>query len=148
FKGDRVYGERFIGFRDGWRGVVEGDAMELERRDVQGIAKQGGTILGTSRTNVCEGDPTASRARATLELVDIDALLVIGGEGTRAGAHALAELGVDIVGVPKTIDNDISETDVTFGFDSAVGIATEAFDRLRTTGDSHGRAMVAEVMGR
>jgi len=148
FKGDRVHGERFVGFRDGWRGVVEGDAMHLERKDVQGIGKHGGTILGTSRTNVFEGDPTASRALATLERYKIDSLIVIGGEGTLAGANELAALGVNIVGVPKTIDNDLSMTDYTFGFDTAVGIATEAFDRLRTTGDSHGRAMVAEVMGR
>ena len=148
FKGDRVHGERFVGFRDGWRGVVEGDAMHLERKDVQGIAKLGGTILGTSRTNVLDGDPTASRALATLERYEIDSLIVIGGEGTLAGANELAGLGVNIVGVPKTIDNDLSMTDYTFGFDTAVGIATEAFDRLRTTGDSHGRAMVAEVMGR
>ena len=148
FKADRVYGERVVGFRDGWRGVVDGEAMTLRRRDVQGIAKLGGTILGTSRTNVLDGDPTGSRALASLARHRIDALIAIGGEGTLAGAAELAALGVNVIGVPKTIDNDLSMTDTTFGFDTAVGIATEAFDRLRTTGDSHGRAMVAEVMGR
>ncbi len=148
-KGTQVYGREFIGFRDGWRGVLDGDAVPLARKDIQGIGKLGGTILGTSRTNPFEGgDETASRARATLERLGIDSLVVIGGEGTLAGAKRLADLGVHIVAVPKTIDNDLSGTDYTFGFDTAVGIATDAFDRLRTTGDSHGRCMVAEVMGR
>ncbi len=147
-KGQHVYGKQFVGFKDGWRGVVEGDARELARKDIQGIAKLGGTILGTSRTNVFDGDPTASRARANLERMGVESLIVIGGEGTLSGAKELADLGVNIVGVPKTIDNDLSATDVTFGFDTAIEIATDAFDRLRTTGDSHGRCMVAEVMGR
>lgn len=148
-KGIQIYGQEFVGFRDGWRGVVEGDAMSLERRDIQGIGKLGGTILGTSRTNPFgDGDTTASRARESMARLGVDSLIVIGGEGTLAAASELAELGVQIVGVPKTIDNDLSGTDMTFGFDTAVEIATEAFDRLRTTGDSHGRAMVAEVMGR
>jgi len=147
-KGIQVYRREFVGFRDGWRGVVEGDAVPLGRRDIQGIAKLGGTILGTSRTNPFEGDPTASRARESLERLGVDSLIVIGGEGTLSAAKELADLGVRIVGVPKTIDNDLSGTDMTFGFDTAVGIATDAFDRLRTTGDSHGRAMIAEVMGR
>jgi 6-phosphofructokinase 1 len=148
-KGTSVYGREFVGFLDGWRGVVEGDAMPLVRKDIQGIGKFGGTILGTSRTNPFEGgDDTASRARETLERLGIDSLVVIGGEGTLAAAKRLADLGVKIVAVPKTIDNDLSGTDSTFGFDTAVGIATDAFDRLRTTGDSHGRVMVAEVMGR
>ncbi len=147
-KGTQVYGREFIGFRDGWRGVVEGNAVALVRRDIQGIGKAGGTILGTSRSNPFEhGDETASRARANLGRLGVDSLIVIGGEGTLAAAKRLADLGVNIVGVPKTIDNDLSATDMTFGFDTAVEIATEAFDRLRTTGDSHGRAMVAEVMG-
>ena len=147
-KGTSVYGQEFIGFRDGWRGVVEGDAHELVRKDIQGIAKLGGTILGTSRTNVFDGDPKATRAIANLERLGVDSLIVIGGEGTLSGANELAALGVDVVGVPKTIDNDLSGTDVTFGFDTAIQIATDAFDRLRTTGDSHNRCMVAEVMGR
>jgi len=147
-KGERVHGKRFVGFRDGWRGVVEGDAWELSRKDILGIGKLGGTILGTSRTNVFDGDPSASQALAQLERLEIESLIVIGGEGTLSGANELAACGVDIVGVPKTIDNDLSGTDVTFGYDTAIQIATDAFDRLRTTGDSHGRCMVAEVMGR
>ncbi|HWL03184.1 MAG TPA: ATP-dependent 6-phosphofructokinase [Microbacteriaceae bacterium] len=148
-KGTQIYDQEFVGFRDGWRGVVEGNGIPLERRDIQGIGKLGGTILGTSRTNPFgDGDATASRARESMERLGVDSLIVIGGEGTLAAAAELAELGVRIVGVPKTIDNDLSATDMTFGFDTAVEIATEAFDRLRTTGDSHGRAMVAEVMGR
>jgi len=148
-KGTQVYGEEFVGFRNGWRGVVEGDATPLERKDIVGIGKLGGTILGTSRSNPFEGgDEQAVRARATLERLGVDSLIVVGGEGSLAAARRLADLGVNIVGVPKTIDNDLSATDYTFGFDTAVGIATDAFDRLRTTGDSHGRVMVAEVMGR
>jgi 6-phosphofructokinase 1 len=147
-KGTSIYGKEFIGFRDGWRGVVEGDAIPLVRKDIQGIGKLGGTILGTSRTNPFDGDPTASQALASIERLGVEALIVIGGEGTLSAGKELADLGVPVVGVPKTIDNDLSATDMTFGFDTAVGIATDAFDRLRTTGDSHGRAMVAEVMGR
>jgi len=147
-KGTQVYGREFIGLRDGWRGLVEGDAVPLVRKDIQGIGKLGGTIIGTSRTNPFEGDPTAARARESMERLGIDSLIVVGGEGTLSAAKELADLGVHVVGVPKTIDNDLSATDMTFGFDTAVGIATDAFDRLRTTGDSHGRVMVAEVMGR
>ncbi|MBO9577341.1 MAG: ATP-dependent 6-phosphofructokinase [Microbacteriaceae bacterium] len=148
-KGTSVYGKEFIGFRDGWRGVTEGDAIPLERKDIQGIGKLGGTILGTSRSNPFEnGDEKAEKARAALDRLGVDSLIVIGGEGTLAAAKRMVDLGVNVVGVPKTIDNDLSGTDMTFGFDTAVGIATDAFDRLRTTGDSHGRVMVAEVMGR
>jgi len=148
-KGVQIYGQEFVGFRDGWRGLVEGDAVPLERRDIQGIGKLGGTILGTSRTNpLGDGDTTGRRAKESMARLGVDSLIVVGGEGTLAAAAELADAGVQIVGVPKTIDNDLSATDLTFGFDTAVEIATEAFDRLRTTGDSHGRAMVAEVMGR
>lgn len=148
-KGTQVYGEDIVGFRDGWRGVVDGDAVALGRKDIQGIGKLGGTILGTSRTNpLGDGDTTGERAREAMTRLGVDRLIVLGGEGSLAAAGDLGELGVPVVGVPKTIDNDISGTDATFGFDTAVEIATEAFDRLRTTGDAHGRAMVAEVMGR
>ena len=147
-KGTKVYKQEFVGFRDGWRGVVQGNVMPLERKDIVGIGKQGGTILGTSRTNPFEGDGGADRIRENLERLGIDSMIAIGGEGTLAAAKRLTDAGIKIVGVPKTIDNDLSATDYTFGFDTAVGIATEAMDRLRTTGDSHGRCMVAEVMGR
>lgn len=147
-KGTAVHGKEFVGILDGWRGLVDGDAVPLTRKDIVGIGKLGGTILGTSRTNPFEKDPTGRTVLDTIDRFGIEALIVIGGEGTLSAARELMQLGVPIVGVPKTIDNDLSGTDVTFGFDTAVGIATEAFDRLRTTGDSHGRAMVAEVMGR
>ena len=148
-KGTSVYGREFVGFVDGYRGLVRGDAVPLVRSDIQGIGKLGGTILGTSRSNPFEdGDTTAERARTTMERLGVDSLVVIGGEGSLAAARELAGVGVKVVGVPKTIDNDLSGTDYTFGFDTAVGIATDAMDRLRTTGQSHMRCMVAEVMGR
>ncbi len=147
-KGTQVYNKEFVGFRDGWRGVVEGDAMPLERKDIQGISKQGGTILGTSRTNPFEGTDGADTVRENMERLGVDSLIAIGGEGTLAAAKRLTDAGIKIVGVPKTVDNDLSATDYTFGFDTATQIATDAMDRLRTTGDSHGRCMVAEVMGR
>jgi 6-phosphofructokinase 1 len=147
-KGTQVYNKEFVGFRDGWRGVVEGDAMPLERKDIQGISKQGGTILGTSRTNPFEGTNGAETVRENMERLGVDSLIAIGGEGTLAAAKRLTDAGIKIVGVPKTVDNDLSATDYTFGFDTATQIATDAMDRLRTTGDSHGRCMVAEVMGR
>jgi len=145
--GIHVYGHEFIGFRDGWRGLCEGDSLPLERQQIMGISKQGGTILGTSRTNPFEyGGP--ERVAEVLREHDLDGLVAIGGEGTLAAAKRLTDAGIPIVGVPKTVDNDLSATDYTFGFDTAVEIATEAMDRLRTTGDSHGRCMIAEVMGR
>ena len=147
FTGTKLHGMEFVGFKDGWRGLVEGDSMELGRRQVMGISKQGGTILGTSRTNPFEGGGP-DRIKEVMAERGVDSLIAIGGEGTLAAAKRLADDGIKIVGVPKTIDNDLSATDYTFGFDTAVQIATEAMDRLRTTGDSHGRCMVAEVMGR
>jgi 6-phosphofructokinase 1 len=147
--GIKTHDQEYVGFLDGWRGVIEDDAIELERHLVRGISKQGGTILGTSRThpyNHPNGGP--ENIAAALERHGVDALVAIGGEGTLAGAHRLAEAGLPIVGVPKTIDNDLGVTDYTFGFDTAVQIGTEAMDRLRTTGESHHRCMVAEVMGR
>ncbi len=147
-KGTQIYGQEFVGFRDGWRGVVESDVVPLVRKDIQGISKQGGTILGTSRTNPFEANGGADVVRANMERLGVDSLIAIGGEGTLAAAKRLTDAGIKIVGVPKTVDNDLSATDYTFGFDTAVQIATEAMDRLRTTGDSHGRCMVAEVMGR
>ncbi len=147
-KGTQIYGKEFIGFKDGWRGVVEGNVMPLERRDIQGISKQGGTILGTSRTNPFDGDGGVERIAENMERLGVESLIAIGGEGTLAAAKRLTDAGIKIVGVPKTVDNDLSATDYTFGFDTAVQIATDAMDRLRTTGQSHGRCMVAEVMGR
>ncbi|MGE0794134.1 MAG: 6-phosphofructokinase [Acidimicrobiia bacterium] len=147
-KGERVHGDTVVGFLDGWKGVVEGSTMPLDVRAMRGTLPRGGTILGTSRTNPykVEGDP--DRCRATLERLGIDALIAIGGEDTLGVANRLHEEGVPVVGVPKTIDNDLSATDVTFGFWTAVQIATDAIDRLHTTAESHDRVMVCEVMGR
>jgi phosphofructokinase-like protein len=147
FTGSKLHDQEFVGFKWGWKGLVENDTMPLGRPQVMGISKQGGTILGSSRTNPFEhGGP--DRVREVMDLNGVDSLIAIGGEGTLAAAQRLADAGIRIVGVPKTIDNDLSATDYTFGFDTAVQIATDAMDRLRTTGDSHGRCMVAEVMGR
>ncbi|WP_295786264.1 6-phosphofructokinase [uncultured Microbacterium sp.] len=137
----------FVGFLGGWRGATTGEHVVLDRPRIRGIAKHGGTILGSTRFNPFD-DGGIERVRENFAALDVDALIAIGGEGTLAAAQRLADGGIRIVGVPKTIDNDLNGTDYTFGFDTAVQIATEAMDRLRTTGDSHGRCMVAEVMGR
>ena len=147
--GIKTYDDEMVGIRDGWRGLIEGDWQELPRQVVRGLARTGGTILGTSRThpyNHPQGGP--ENIAGMIEKIGLDAVVAIGGEGTLAGAKRLADDGLPIVGVPKTIDNDLKATDYTFGFDTAVSIATDAMDRLRTTGDSHHRCMVAEVMGR
>jgi len=129
--------------------VLDGDVIDLPRTRVRGLAREGGTILGTSRTNPIEGAGGGVEAvRRSMAEHGVDALVAIGGEGSLAGAKRLADAGVPVVGVPKTIDNDLQGTDYTFGFDTAVEIATDAMDRLRTTGESHRRCMVAEVMGR
>lgn len=146
-KGTITYGYVFAGFRDGWRGVLEGDLMPLPRHAVRGIARLGGTILGTSRTNPLTSGGVGA-VRESLRRLGIDGLIAIGGEGTLAAAQELSSQGINVVGIPKTIDNDLDATDFTFGFDTAVQTATEAIDRLRTTGESHHRCMIAEVMGR
>jgi 6-phosphofructokinase 1 len=140
--------EEFVGFRNGWKGVVDGDIVPLGRPEIKGIHKEGGTIIGTSRTNPFEGGGGVDRINQVMNDNGIDAIIAIGGEGTLAAAKRLTDAGVKIIGVPKTVDNDLDATDYTFGFDTAVQIATDAMDRLRTTGDSHGRCMIAEVMGR
>jgi phosphofructokinase-like protein len=142
-------GNEFLGFRYGWAGVLEDDAIELNRQSTAGILPRGGTIIGTSRTNpyAAGGDGTA-HVRSTLEARGVDALIPIGGEDTLGVALRLHRDGVPIVGVPKTIDNDLGGTDVTFGFQTAVQIVTDAIDRLHTTAESHNRVMVVEVMGR
>ncbi len=147
-KGVQSFGDEFVGFRDGWRGPLEDDARPLGVDEVRGILPRGGTILGSSRTNPFAVEGGVERITATLERRGCDALVAIGGEDTLGVATRLAELGVDVVGVPKTIDNDLSGTDFTFGFDTAVNIATEAIDRLHTTAESHHRVLVVEVMGR
>ncbi|MEW2140809.1 6-phosphofructokinase [Streptomyces sp. NPDC005409] len=148
-KGEQEYGCRFIGFKDGWRGAVEGMTVPLDIPAVRGILPRGGTILGSSRTNPFKTDNGVRRIKENLDKYEVDALIAIGGEDTLGVAAQLyGEYGIPCVGVPKTIDNDLSATDYTFGFDTAVGIATEAIDRLHTTAESHMRVLVVEVMGR
>ncbi|MEV3990764.1 6-phosphofructokinase [Streptomyces sp. NPDC049837] len=148
-KGVQEYGYAFTGFRDGWRGPLEGDTVRLDIQAVRGILPRGGTILGSSRTNPLTAADGVRRIKDTLAKHDVAALITIGGEDTLGVAARLSgEYGIPCVGVPKTIDNDLSATDYTFGFDTAVGIATEAIDRLHTTAESHMRVLVVEVMGR
>jgi ATP-dependent phosphofructokinase / diphosphate-dependent phosphofructokinase len=137
-----------LGFRDGWRGVLENDAIELSVEAFRGTLPRGGTILGSSRTNPYKVDGGPERVRAVLAERSIDALVAIGGEDTLGVAARLADAGVTVVGVPKTIDNDLSATELTFGFNTAVQICVDAIDRLHTTAESHDRVMVVEVMGR
>jgi 6-phosphofructokinase 1 len=147
-KGERVYGDQMVGLRDGWRGAVEGDLVDLTVESFRGTLPRGGTILGSSRTNPFKLDGGPAAVKATLDDNDIDALVAIGGEDTLGVAAKLAADGVAVVGVPKTIDNDLSATELTFGFDTAVQVCVDAIDRLHTTAESHDRVMVVEVMGR
>ena len=147
-RGVSEYGYEFVGFRDGWKGPLEGLTMPLDISSVRGILPRGGTILGSSRTNPIKIEGGVERIGENLKKLGIDALVAIGGEDTLGVATALTERGFHVVGVPKTIDNDLSATDYTFGFDTAVTIATEAIDRLHTTGESHHRLLICEVMGR
>lgn len=146
------HGHEMIGFIDGWRGFLDGDYITLDRTAVRGLSPRGGVVIGTSRVN-----PFSSRAgepedydmiRTRMREYGIDGFMLIGGEGTQTVSGMLHRNGIPVIGLPKTIDNDIEGTDYTFGFDTAVGVATEAIDRLRTTGESHKRCMVLEVMGR
>ena len=147
-KGVDAYGDELIGFRDGWRGVLDDVAEELTIESTRGILPRGGTILGSSRTNPTKRDGATELVRATLERHRLDGLIAIGGEDTLGAAHRLFEAGVNVIGVPKTIDNDLGATDQTFGFDTALQVATDAIDRLHTTAESHHRNLVVEVMGR
>jgi ATP-dependent phosphofructokinase / diphosphate-dependent phosphofructokinase len=137
-----------LGIRNGWQGLIDGDVEPLTDFSVSGILPKGGTILGTSRTDPLAKTADFQKIKANLRKFDIHALVVIGGDGTLSAARDVAKEGINIIGVPKTIDNDISGTDMTFGFDTAVAIVTEAIDRLHTTAESHHRIMVVEVMGR
>jgi 6-phosphofructokinase 1 len=147
-KGIDTYGHEIFGFRKGWKGVLENDAIELTRENTSGILHKGGTILGTSRTNVYKVDDGEAKVLATLKDRGIDVLIPIGGDDTLGVARKLFAAGFPTVGVPKTIDNDLNGTDFTFGFQTAVQIATEAIDRLHSTAESHDRVIVCEVMGR
>ncbi len=138
----------FVGFMDGWRGVVEDDSMELGEAEVRGILPRGGTILGSSGLHPYRVEDGPARVRATFERHGLDGLIAIGGEGTLSAALALADDGLPVIGVPKTIDNDLSGTDITVGFHTAVQVATDAIDRLHSTAESHDRVILVEVMGR
>jgi ATP-dependent phosphofructokinase / diphosphate-dependent phosphofructokinase len=137
-----------LGIRDGWHGLIAGNVEPLTDYSVTGILPKGGTILGTSRTNPFKNEADVQRLRDNIRRFGIDAIVAIGGEDTLGVANRLSKIGIPVVGVPKTIDNDIAATDYTFGFDTAVSIVTEAIDRLHTTAESHHRIMVVEVMGR
>ncbi|MFL5781213.1 MAG: 6-phosphofructokinase [Thermoleophilaceae bacterium] len=147
-KGIDQHEHSILGFRDGWRGPLEGAVEELTIESVRGILPRGGTILGSSRTNPFGREDGVDRIRATMREHDVDGLIAIGGEDTLGAAARLHDDGVPVVGVPKTIDNDLGGTDMTFGFDTALQVATDAIDRLHTTAESHHRNMVVEVMGR
>jgi len=147
-KGVAQYHQEFIGFRDGWRGPLDGDGFALDVKTVRGILPRGGTILGSSRTNPLKVEGGVDQIEENLRNFKVDALVAIGGEDTLGVATALHERGVPIVGVPKTIDNDLNATDYTFGFDTAINIAMEAIDRLHTTAESHRRVLIVELMGR
>jgi 6-phosphofructokinase 1 len=147
-KGIDTYGHEIFGFRKGWKGVLENDAIELTRKNTSGILHKGGTILGTSRTNVYKVQDGEAKVLASLKERGIDVLIPIGGDDTLGVARKLFAAGFPTVGVPKTIDNDLNGTDFTFGFQTAVQIATEAIDRLHSTAESHDRVIVCEVMGR
>jgi phosphofructokinase-like protein len=147
-KGIEGHGWEVVGFRNGWQGPLEGLIRPIGLDDVEDILPRGGTILGSSRTNPFKVDGGVDKIRKVLADNGVDALVAIGGEDTLGVAKRLTDEGIGVVGVPKTIDNDLNATDYTFGFDTAVHIATEAIDRLHTTAESHHRALVVEVMGR
>ena len=147
-KGIQNYGDEIIGIKDGWRGLLEDEFILLDLTSASGILPRGGSILGTSRTNPFKPEGGAEKIMRNVEDAGIGAVIVIGGEDTLTVAHKMNDLGLKCVGVPKTIDNDLAGTDYTFGFMTAVAIATEALDRLHTTAEAHHRVMILEVMGR
>jgi 6-phosphofructokinase 1 len=147
-KGIDEYGHAIVGFRDGWRGPLESEFEELTIESVRGILPRGGTILGSSRTNPLKDPDGPERIRETMAALHLNGLIAIGGEDTLGAAKTLHEAGLPVMGVPKTIDNDIGATDMTFGFDTAVQVASDAIDRLHTTAESHHRNLIVEVMGR
>jgi len=147
-KGIQNYGYEIIGIKDGWAGLVEGEYLSLDLKAASGILHRGGSILGTSRTNPFKRENGPERIIKNARKAGIGALVVIGGDDTLTVAQKMSELGLKCVGVPKTIDNDLAGTDYTFGFMTAVGVATEALDRLHTTAEAHHRVIILEVMGR
>jgi len=147
-KAERHYTDEVIGFRDGWRGVVDNDWTPLDVDSCRGLLPRGGTVLGTSRHTPFSLPDGMARAAEAMRALGLDALIAVGGEGTLSCASEMSERGFDVVGVPKTIDNDVAMTERTFGFDTAMTVATEAIDRLHTTAESHERVIFVEVMGR
>jgi len=147
-KGTRYYNYKFIGIKNGWAGLLDFEWTNLDREAISGIIHRGGTILGTSRTNPCKNEQVKQLAFENYKKLRLDALIVIGGDDTLGAGLELSKAGMHLVAVPKTIDNDVGGTDFTFGFETAVQIATEAIDRLHTTAESHNRIMIVEVMGR
>jgi phosphofructokinase-like protein len=147
-KGTMFYGDSVVGFYEGWRGVIENRALELNLDAIAGIIHRGGTILRTSRTNPARDPGGLAKVQHTFQEQRLDALIAVGGDDTLGVAHWISGAGLPVVGVPKTIDNDLSGTDLCFGFDTAVAIATEAIDRLHSTAEAHNRVIVVEVMGR
>lgn len=141
-------GYKVTGIKNGWKGLIEKNSVDMDLATVSGILPKGGTILGTSRTNPYKKEGDKEKVKENFKKLGLDALIAIGGEDTLGVASKLYKEGLNVVGAPKTIDNDLSCTDVTFGFDTAINIATEAIDRLHTTAESHNRIMVVEVMGR
>lgn len=146
----KAEGWHVIGFKNGWKGIIQNNFVELDLKSVAEILPRGGTILGTSRTNPYKNkkDGDSEKVRETIKKNKLDAVIAIGGEDTLGAGHKLAKDGMPIIGVPKTIDNDLNATDYTFGYDTALNIATECLDRIRTTAESHDRVMVVEIMGR
>jgi 6-phosphofructokinase 1 len=147
-KGIQNYGYEVVGIKDGWNGLLKGEYMQLNLNSVSGILPRGGSILGTSRTNPFKDERGPDKLLENVKKAGIEAVIAIGGDDTLSIAHKLGELGLKSVGVPKTIDNDLAGTDYTFGFNTAVAIATEALDRLHTTAETHHRVIILEVMGR
>ena len=147
-KGIQNYGYEVVGIKDGWNGLLKGEYMQLDLNSVSGILPRGGSILGTSRTNPFKDEKGPGKILENAKKAGIEAVIAIGGDDTLSIAHKLGELGLKSVGVPKTIDNDLAGTDYTFGFNTAVAIATEALDRLHTTAETHHRVIILEVMGR
>ena len=147
-RAEKLGGYEILGIKHGWKGLIEKDFIKLDRSQVTGILHRGGTILNTSRTNIFKDEETKEKAFKNIKKMKLDAIITIGGEDTLGAADKLSQAGFNVIGVPKTIDNDLMGTDFTFGFDTAVQIATEAIDRLHTTAESHDRVLVCEVMGR
>jgi 6-phosphofructokinase 1 len=147
-KGIQNYGYEIVGIKDGWAGLLQGEYLALDLKAASGLLPRGGSILGTSRTNPFKAENGPEKIMKNAKKAGIDAVVVIGGDDTLSVAHKMGEHGLKSVGVPKTIDNDLAGTDYTFGFNTAVTIATEALDRLHTTAETHHRVIILEVMGR